>query len=91
MVSVYRCFCVDRGEEKQVVNGSTAQLQREVVELGRNPGFAAAGLGDLECDLFPPVLSFLSCKMSLEQGLSGALLAVKAPALRITHTELVCG
>lgn len=84
-------FCVVRGEEKQAINGSTAQLQRELAELGGNFGVAAAGLDDLECDLFPLVLSFLSCKMSLEQGLSGALAAVKASSLRITYTELVCG
>lgn len=91
MVSVCRCFCVVGREEKQLLNGSPAQLQRELAELGRNLGVAAAGLGDLEHDLFPPVLSFLSCKMSLEQGFSRALPALKASSLRITYTELVCG
>lgn len=91
MASVYGCFCVVGGEEKQVINGSIAQLQRELAELGRNRRVAATGLGDLERDLFPPVLSFLSCKMSLDQGLSRAPPALKASSLRITYTELVCG
>lgn len=80
------------GRKNRSSNGSLAQLQRrELAELGRNLGVAATGLGDLERDLFPPVLSFLSCKMSLERGLSRAPPALKASSLRITYTELVCG
>lgn len=77
--------------EKQDINGSILQLHRELAELGRSLGIAADGLADLEHDLFPLVPSFLSCKMSLDLGLSRALLALKASALRITYTELVCG
>lgn len=53
LVCVYRCFCVVGGEETQVIHGTIAQLQREreLAELGRNLGVAAARLGDLECDL----------------------------------------
>lgn len=64
------CCC---RREKQDINGSLAQLHRELAELGRELGVAADGLGDLEHDLFPPALSFLSCKMSLDLGLSRAL------------------
>lgn len=82
------CCC---RREKRDINGSLAQLHRELAELGRELGVAADGLGDLEHDLFPPALSFLSCKMSLDLGLSRALPALKASAFSIAYTELVCG
>lgn len=84
-LSIDALCCCRRG--KQDNNGSLAQQHKELAELGRNLGIAAAGLGDLEHDLFPPVLSFLSCKMSSDLGLSRALPALKASA---SHTPNLC-
>ena len=75
-------LCAVAGGENRTSMGAL-HSSIQLAELGRNLGIAAAGLGDLEHDLFPPVLSFLSCKMSSDLGLSRALPALKASA---SHT-----